>query len=153
MYPTLHLPITKTWASTETPDMAAGTIVVEKGRKFMLVKNIAAAVHVKGAPCWPASVNPGEIGKVADVVGGAQGALGAACSAIPASGWGFMLIEGFVDESEGLVLGDGAIAAADPIKAIADTFDTGIVGTDALFGTALEDDTPAVTMYFKSPNA
>jgi len=143
MFPSIHLAVTTTWTSSQTPDMAVGTRVNEGSNEYMMVKNGAAAVSVVGKPAYPmtaALAGHGIVGKNADRLNATSPALGAHVSAIPAGGYGFILTKGYFES----LYGDAAIAAGEAIYANADIFDTAIHGTHHICGFAADADTASV---------
>ena len=144
MLPTLHLPVSTTWTSTQSfgtvggAEFAKGDILFDRlGNKYMMCENTSGTAAVAGAPAYESSAVRGEVGKAADALG-ANVPLGAWMAATPASGFGFVMIAGFHTN----LLGDGAVAAGEPIFATADTWDTATIGTHHVSGKSYEADDP-----------
>jgi len=136
--PGIHLGITRTNTSTEGPDMAIGTVVVEGGNIYEYAQNGSGTVAATGAPAYMMATQ-GVFGKDADKLGDAI-ANGAWMAAVPASGYGFILKRG----RSATLLGDTATAAGESIYAAADIWGTGAIATHHIAGQAVTEDTASV---------
>jgi hypothetical protein len=129
-FPSIHLSVTTTWTSDQTPDAAPGTVAVEGSDIYVLVKNTDATAIEEGAPAFHSSGVRGEAQELAGALN-AQMAYGLAMSTIPAGGYGWVMARGHMTNAK-----NTGAAAGEPVKLGSDTTIDAVIGTDHIFGFA-----------------
>lgn len=130
MFPTIHLPVTKTWTSSENPDFTVGQIVQEGGNIYKFVQNGASGASAVGRPAYAMAGGEGVVGKHADALNNAI-AEGAYVSEIPASGYGFILVKGYYAS---LYSSAATLAAGSAIHPSSDAWVAATIGNDHVHG-------------------